>query len=904
MPRSLRQLAACAAVLALGAEARAQELARTDTVRPPAPPTATQRPGAPGASRVLEAARVGNPSPTIDGRLDEPAWAAAAAATDFIQIEPNAGSPAALRTEVRVLYDDEALYVGARMFDGSPDSIVARLGRRDDDLYSDWFHVAIDSYYDRRTAFAFGVNPRGVRQDVILYNDRQDDKSWDAVWDAAARIDSLGWTAEFRIPLSQLRFNHGRNEPGEGRVWGINFRRVIARLGEESLWAPTYPNSPGIVSLFGELRGLHGLTPPRRLEILPYSVARVKRAPGASGDPFHEPTALESSLGADLKYGLASNLTLTATFNPDFGQVEADPSVVNLTAFETFFEERRPFFVEGSEIFRFPLGPGDNNQELLFYSRRMGRTPQGAVPPEAAFTQRPEATTILGAVKLSGKTADGWSLGFLDAVTAPEHARYADERGVQGRVPVEPLANYAAGRIMKDFRRGQSGMGAIFTSTHRDLGDARLRFLNSAAYAGGVDFRHRFGGGNYEVQGWLLGSHVRGSTDAIARVQRAAGHYFQRPDAHHLTYDTTRTALSGYAASLLLGKMGGGHWVWAFGGMARSPGFEVNDLGFQQAADFAGAFGFVGHRQFRAGEIFRRWGLNLSTWTVWSFGGERLQSGGNVNGNFELVNFWGGYAGLNRQLGGLSTSALRGGPAIVQPPRTNAWLGVYSDRRKRVSGELNVNLSFEDETGGHQLAIRPGITMRPSERLQLSLRPSVSWNLDPWQYVTSRQADGGRHYLFARLDQTTVSLTTRLNYTLTPNLSLQLYAQPFVSAAHYTEFRKVMDPRAERFAERFRTYPAGELTYDPGTQRYGVLRPDGSAAFSFQNPDFNFKQFRSNLVLRWEYRAGSTLYLVWSQGRTDFARDGSFRLTRDVDQLFGAAGTNVLLLKVNYWMGT
>ncbi|MBI4541350.1 MAG: carbohydrate binding family 9 domain-containing protein [Gemmatimonadetes bacterium] len=875
-----------------------QQMVRVDTVA-----TATRGPE-PQASgpRVLEATRAAGARLTIDGRLDEALWAQAPVASDFIQIQPQAGSPATERTEVRVLYDDEALYVGARLYDSAPDSIVARLARRDDDVYSDWFHVGIDSYYDRRTAFVFGVNPRGARQDLILFNDSQDDLSWDAVWDAAAAIDSLGWTAELRIPLSQLRFSHGSDEPRGGRIWGINFKRDIARRGEESLWAPVFPNSPGLVSLFGDLRGLQGLTPPRRLEILPYSVASATRAPAADGDPFYKPTDLAGTLGADVKYGLGSSLTVTSTFNPDFGQVEADPSVVNLTAFETFFGERRPFFVEGSEIFRFSVEPGDQ-EELLFYSRRIGRSPQGELPDEAEHAEVPEASTILGAAKLSGKTANGWSIGALNALTAPEHARYVDQRGTEHRVQVEPLTNYAVARIMKDFRQGHSGLGAIVTVVHRDLGED-LRSLRSAAYAGGIDVRHRFGGGNYELQGWLLGSHLRGNADAIERVQRAAGHYFQRPDADHLTFDPTRTSLSGYAANLMLSKMGGGHWRWAAGGLARSPGFEVNDLGFQQAADFGAQFAFVGYDEFRAGTLFRRWNVNLNQWNVWSFGGERVEGGGNVNGGFELVNFWGGYAGVGRQLEALSPWALRGGPAIVQPPRTQGWFGLYTDRRRPVSAELNGNVSFEDETGGGQLALRPELTLRPSTRAQLSVHPSVSWNRNPWQYVADREDGIQPRYVFGRLEQTTVSLTTRLNYTLTPNLSLQLYAQPFISAGDYTRFREIRNPRATRFADRFREYGAGELGYDPSGERYQVRRPDGSTAFTFKDPDFNFKQFRSNLVLRWEYRPGSTLFVVWSQGRTAFDRDGSFDFDRDVDRLFGSASANVLLVKLNYWIGS
>ncbi|MBI4521777.1 MAG: carbohydrate binding family 9 domain-containing protein, partial [Gemmatimonadetes bacterium] len=859
------------------------------------------RPPQPTSSYVLEAARA-TPAPEIDGRLDDASWASATPASGFLQMEPNAGSPASHRTEVRVLYDNDAIYVGARMYDPQPDSIAAQLMRRDGDGYSDWFHVGVDSYHDRRTAFVFGVNPRGVQRDFVIYNDNQEDGSWDAVWEAAAVIDSLGWSAELRIPLSQLRFDGGADASLGERTWGIDFQREVARAGEESLWAPIYPNSPGIVSLFGELTGLRGLSPPKRVEIVPYTRASATRAPGEAGDPFHSATDLAGAAGADVRLGLGSNLTLSATVNPDFGQVEADPSVVNLTAFESFFQERRPFFVEGNEIFRFPIHPGDDQSQQLFYSRRVGRSPQGSVPDEAEYSRGPEATTILAATKLSGKTEGGWSIGVLDAVTSAEHARYVDDRGVEGRTRVEPLANYLVARVKKDFQEGRSGVGTVFTATNREIADEGLSHLRSAAYTGGVDVHHRFRGGNYQVQAWLVGSHVRGSEDAIARAQRAAARYFQRPDADHLRYDTTRTSLSGHAASLMLAKIGGGQWRWGVGGMSRSPGFEVNDLGFQREADLAVQFGFLSYQSFRAGRVFRRWNVNLNQWSAWSFGGDRFETGGNVNGGFELANFWGGHGGVNRQFEALSTGALRGGPAIVQPGKTNVWLGLYTDRRKAVRGDLNANVSFEDETPGREVSLSPGVTIRPSQQLELSLRPSIAWSLNPWQYVTQREADGGKHYVFGRLDQTTASLTTRLAYTLTPTLSLELYAQPFISAGDYTDFRAADQPRAERFSDRFRAYQESELGYDLAQERYRVLRGDASTQFTFKNPDFNLRQLRSNVVLRWEYRPGSTLFVVWSQARSSSQLDGPFDLSRDVDRLFGADGTNVLLVKVSYWL--
>ncbi|HEX2091619.1 MAG TPA: DUF5916 domain-containing protein, partial [Longimicrobiaceae bacterium] len=552
-------------------------------------------------------------APAIDGRLDEEVWTRAEPARGFVQYAPNPGAPATHDTEARIVYDDQAIYVAVRMYDPRPDSVVGQLARRDESPHSDWVQVGFDSYHDRRTAYVFGINPRGVKQDFFLYNDTNDDATWNAVWDAAARVDSAGWTAEFRIPLSQLRYS--ARDLDADKVWGFNIRREVARTKEETFWAPVLPNVAGVVSRFGELRGLSGLPSPRRLEVQPYSMAQVTRAPQESGNPFYRRNDPAAGLGADIKYGISSNFTLTATLNPDFGQVEADPSQVNLSAYETFFPEQRPFFVEGSDIFRFGIGAGDGDfgSEALFYSRRIGRSPQGMsrVPGDADFRETPEASTILGAAKLTGKTPGGWSVGVLDAVTGREEARYSigDARR---STAVEPLTNYGVVRVSRDFRQGRSAVGGIVTTVHRHLPDEdSLEFLRSAAYAGGVDVRHRFGGGNYELRTWALGSLIRGDSTAIRRAQRTSTRYFQRPDADHLTYDWTRTSLAGWAASAELLKIGGSNFSW--GGIAnvRSPGFEVNDLGYERNADQALVAAFAGYRRPNAGKLFRNWGGNF-----------------------------------------------------------------------------------------------------------------------------------------------------------------------------------------------------------------------------------------------------------------------------------------------------
>ncbi len=843
---------------------------------------------------ALHVAAAGAPAPVVDGRLDDPIWARAETLTDFVQRAPDPGQPASFPTIGRIVVDDDAIYVAMEARDPEPGRIVGRLARRDQMPSSDWLAVMIDSDRDRRTGYMFLVNPREVKADAIVANGQDDDYRWDAVWDVEAEVTEEGWVAEFRIPLSMIRFTEG--EP----VWGIQMGRIIQRFDETAFWSTFPPQDPNGVTYFGELAGVDGLHAPARLEILPYTLAQLTREPGDLEDPFFQSNDWKLSAGVDLKYGLTSNLTLDATINPDFGQVEADPSQVNLSAFETFFEERRPFFVEGSDIFTMSLGVGDDDSETLFYTRRIGRAPQGSADADGGFADVPIQTSILGAAKISGRTAGGWSVGLLEAITGEETADVLTGGGERLEPVVEPLTNYAVLRLRRDLREGATQIGLLGTSTERWLENTGLEdVLRRSAWSGGADITHRFHSDELRISAKVLGTLVQGSEEAILRTQLSSARYFQRPDATHVEVDSTRTSLSGWSSVVEVAKESGGPWRAAAFLQARSPGFEPNDVGFMRESDYWGSGSFLGYRIVKPTWIVRSAGLNLNFHTFWNYGGLLTTRGGNINGHAQLRNFWFVYAGLGMDVDNWSTDALRGGPDIREPGERFGWVGFESDSRKRVQFEAELEFGDENDTGGGYLDVSAGTTWQVAEGTKVSLDPFLHTGKGGWQYVATPLDDGDTpHYVFADIDQRTFGVVARVEHTFTPRLSLQLYAQPFVATGEYGEFKEVADPTAKAFGDRFHEFSPGDIALTDGTYQVDA----GGGAFSFDDPDFNVREFRSNLVLRWEYRPGSTLFVVWQQSRDSFAPDPRFRLGSDLGDLFAVPARNVFLVKVNGWL--
>ena len=843
-------------------------------------------------TRMCQAENLNESQIKLDGKLDEEAWQRASALTDFIQNAPNEGASATEKTEIFILYSQDSLYIGVRAFDSEHDKIKSILARRDSKLPSDWINIWIDSYHDHRSAFQFSVNPAGVKRDVYWSDESRQDDDWDAVWDVEVSQDQLGWCAEFRIPFSQIRF-----PKKDAHFWGFQASRIIARKNETSYWKHIPKGVPQFVSLFGELIGIQGIPSPKRIQFLPYSVAKGSFSPAQEGNPFRTGSLYSANMGLNFKYGLTSNLTLDGTFNPDFGQVEADPAEVNLTAYETYFPEKRPFFIEGKSLLDFKLG-SEIERDSLFYSRRIGRAPQG-YPSSAQYYQKPENTTILSAFKMTGKTERGWSLGILEALTSHENARIQTWDGKDEEETVEPLTNYLLGRAEKEFREGRSAFGFILTALNRKIDSANLNFLRNAAFSGGLDFRHRWSKDRYEVKGFLIGSHILGSEDAILSAQKSSARYFQRPDADHLELDPTRTSLSGYAGYFSISKIGGGHWRWTLSNRTRSPGFETNDMGYMRSTDTLTNYLYIVYREYKPGKLFRDYDVSLLLNYKTNFSWDQTGSGATLRANFRFLNYWYLTANLGRTLERLSTSQLRGGPAVTLPGNWSMGGSIRSDSRRNFYLSLRGSYSHSDNKST-TYSVSSTFTIRPSSRLNISLSPSYSDGFRQLQYLTKKTIGSDTRYLLSRIDQTVLSLTLRLSYSITPNLSLQLYTQPYISAGDYNEFKEVIEPRAASYDDRWHIFGDQDSSYMNGY--YYLSPPDlPGEEFVISDPDFNFRQFRLNLVIRWEYLPGSTIFLVWTNGANDYGDIGRLNIEDDIKGLFGSPSNNAFLFKVSYW---
>lgn len=774
--------------------------------------------------------------------------------SDFHQYEPTENGNPTFRTEFKVAYDDRNLYVIVRAYDPHPDSIARLLSRRDVVTKSDQIGVFIDGFHDRRNALEFLVNPAGVKRDGAFYNDGTEDMSWDGVWDVGVTVDAKGWVAEFRIPFSQLRF-----AAGESQTFGFTIAREIARLNEKNA-SPIFRKSvTGVASQLGTLEGIRGVPAARRIEVLPYTV--TKSVPDLTGPARANTT--QFAAGLDLKAGLGSNLTLDATINPDFGQVESDPAILNLTAFETRFDEKRLFFQEGLGLFRCG-GPCDGP----FYTRRIGRTPQ-----LRTNAGDPAFTSILGAGKATGRFASGYTLAALDAVTNEMH-------GTTGQV-VEPQTNYFVMRLAKEARDGSRQAGMLMTDTRRQLNSYTDTLLRRTATMAMLQGSARFAQKQYEIMGYIGQSYVTGSAAAIARTQRSSVHYFQRPDGDE-RYDPTRTSLFGGAFGGSISKIRGAVRAETF--VRRSTAQqEMNDLGLVPLVGDMNIRQTVSYQPLAPSRWIRSAFSQLSGETHWTVGGLPAAQSVTLHTSASLHNNWSGaFTATTSDLGGVNCVACtRGGPSLRQSPKRQMRFDISGDGRRDLSPTATWIVGTGDEGRTSSTEVDAGINVRIASRFSASVVGAFNRSTNDQQWVANYGAilSDTTHYTFARLDQKTLALVGRINWTATPTLSFQFYGQPFATAGSYSNWRQLSAPRAPAYADRFRPYGSG-------------AQPAG----------FNVKQFNSNVVARWEYRAGSTLFLVWQQGRfQDALNRGSFDGQRDIRDLFSAPPQNTVLVKFSYW---
>ncbi len=837
------------------------------------------------------ATRVANGSIRVDGRLDDEAWQKATPITDFIQKEPTEGAPPTDAMDVRLVYDDDVLYIGARMF-SKDGRIQAPLGRRDSTDQAEHVLVSFDTFLDRRTAVVFGVTAAGVRLDRYHSSDIEDhfDAGFDPVWRAEARIDANQWTAELWIPFSQLRFN-----PRTDQTWGLNIYRFRPSLDEADYWIVIPRTVRAWASRFGDMTGISDIVPPRRIEALPY----VAGGSTLSGDrdrnnPFDDGKNLHGRVGADIKMGLGPNLTLETAINPDFGQVEADPAEVNLTAFETRFPEKRPFFLEGANLFNI----GHPN---FYYSRRIGARPIG--PARGDYVEYPGSTTILAAAKLTGRLQSKTSIAFLTAVTDDETAQVATVGLANIReVGVSPHTYHAVGRVLQEFGPSASTAGFIVNYMHRDFaGDSPLADLytrNALGVAGNTTLR--FKGGQYELRASGGGSFLNGTEAAVERVQRSSAHYAQRPDRDYSRLDPTLRSLGGWTFQVNFDKTGGRHWLWGGNAKVDSENFEANDFAQLNGADGTTTNVYLRYRETVPGRVFRTYTVGIDNSNDMTLRGLRQTGAFRLSVNLTWANFWITSMNISRNLPQTSVSLTRGGPLMGRGPGWTFNFGGVN----RTTSQTRFSWTYQrvtNDDGAKTQRLSGLVSIRPGPRWQFSVSPYYDRVTEPQQYISTLA--GGRpitfdnRYIFSFIDRSTASVEFRLGLTLKPDINLDVYAEPFAASGHYYGYGELLAPGSR---ERITYGTSGtSLAMQPDG---GQLVTIGGVTIPLRNRDFNALSFRSNVVLRWEWRAGSTLYVVWQQDRASSEILGSRVGINGAFRSIIAPGSNIFLIKTSFWL--
>ncbi len=842
---------------------------------------------------VYTTSRLVTPKPVIDGKLDDECWKYGTWAGDYHQFVPHEGASPTWSTEMNIQYDDRNLYIAFRAWDGEPEKIVRMSGGRDETV-GDMVGVTFDSYRDYRTGFEFTITAWGQKVDLVLFNPMDWDFNWNAVWKGKVGMEDSAWVAELEIPFSQLRYSNK-----DEQVWGMHTWRWISRLQEESNWEIQSKTGPGMLYNFGELRGIKGLKRSRRLEIMPFVLGELKTMQAEPGNPFTKNGRIwGGNAGLDAKIGISSNFTIDLTVNPDFGQVESDPSVMNLTAFETFYEEKRPFFLEGLTIFNY-----DFDDKNLFYSRRIGQSPSQIISSDGnSYVSIPDKTKILSAAKFSGTTSDGLSLGLIQSITASEYARISDRHGNITKSRIEPLTSYTVARVQKGYNAGNTIAGGMFTSTNRDVKGDSPGFPARNAFTGGLDLRHHWKDKKYFLEAKLLGSHVSGNTSAVRELQHSPARYYQRPGADYIIYDTARTSLSGFGGKIKTGKGSKGFWKYSTAISWLTPGLELNDIGYMNKSDEIRHQVELEYFVNKPVSIFHTWSLNLEQFNSWNFGGTYLGSGAHLIANAEFTNNYSISANFVFNSKAADPWKLRGGPDMIIPGRLMAFGNAGTDPSKRYMLELGYNYEVAGNRSARSFRIGPGISFRPLNFLKIGMTVDYSGNHDELQYIATKNIDdppGGRRYILGTIDQKTTVLTFRADLNLTPEFSIQYYGSPFVSRGAYSELKRIRNPKAGEYGKRFELYDDPVLS----DGNYYLSDHDSGVRteYSLADPDFNFYQFRSNLVAKWEYRPGSWIYLVWSADKTGQDNLSGTSLPDSYRMLKNVYPENIFLIKINYW---
>ena len=829
-------------------------------------------------------------APEVDGFINDKIWNKVPWGSNFIEVNPDENTKPTEQTKFKILYDQKHLYIALLALDASPKRITKRLSRRDG-FEGDRINVLIDSYHDLRTAFLFTVTAAGVRGDEIITNNGDDiDDSWNPIWIAKAQIIFEGWSAEMKIPLSQLRFGNAREQ-----VWGLNVVRNLFRENELSAWDRIPVGSAGWVSEAGELRGLKNIKPQKQLEVQPFLAIQKETYEAQMGNPYRDGRDSKINAGLDSKIGITNDLTLDLTVNPDFGQVEADPAAIALDGFEIFNNEQRPFFVENKNIFDYRYA---GNRDNLFFSRRIGRSPQVySQNPENSYIDRPQNTTILGAAKFSGKTKKGWSIGILESMTSKEFSEI-NTNGVISELLVEPFTNYFVGRVQKDMNKRNTFLGGIFTATNRFLNEATSE-LREAAYSGGIDFRHQWKDRTFYLQTNVVMSHVKGSRESILATQQSLTHLFDRVDATHVQLDPNRTSLTGTGGLVEFGKDGGQNWNYDMGFKWSSPELELNDIGFLKRADQKFQFFNLKYRTAKPVSIFRNINFDFRQFNAYDFEGNHNRVQYQLRTRLRFLNNSAISSWLTYRPRIYDNTALRGGPRWRFSKENFKSLFFRSDDRKKFNTKIGVMHSQSEDNNMSFLKFEVDFNYQILDALNVSLATEYSKRPNKTQYITQKDFLTTKRYILGTIDNQTFRSTFRINYTINPNLSLQYYAQPFISRGRYSDFKYVTDATANRLSDRFQLYNNTQVQFDQGTY-YFDDNLDGLNDYNMSNPDFSIVQFNSNLVLRWEYIPGSELFLVWSQGiRTDISLENG--LIEGVQNgILEHQPKNIFLIKATY----